>query len=306
MVRVLRVILFLLMAPSSLFAAEIWLRESVVKKHLNDILVTIQATPDHIGEKARPIKQDCNLHVPLRSNDIKVAILGEIKNACSQPEKMAATYWSSKLKPLEGQIIEAKGVLRVWLEHPPQGGKRQCECDPLPRYTNSTPNHMVQLHPLTQLGNISFLEMTRGVQKGDIPYIGFRGGKLPSTLNRKRISIRRVSKAGETYIAIKGSRTGYSHWTLLAVVMSTAEKRKDGHAFDVAVVHRDGFMERNLRALTIKGTAADKSTESLEVNDEVVLFGIMRLDLALIERKAGQKWKTIPMPYELIVLDIMR
>ncbi len=306
MVRVLSVILFFLVTPSSLSAAEIWLRERVVKKYLNDILVTIQATPDHIGEKARPIKQDCNLHVPLRSNDIKVAILGEIKNACSQPEKTAATYWSSKLKPMEGQIIEAKGVLRVWLEHPPLGGKRQCECDPLPRYTNSTPNHMVQLHPLTQLGNISFLEMTRGVQKGDIPYIGYRGGKLPSTLNRKRISIRRVSKAGETYIVIRGSRTGYSHWTLLAVVMSTAEKRKDGHAFDVAVVHRDGFMERNLRALTIKGTAADKSTESLEVNDEVVLFGIMRLDLALIEKKAGQKWKTIPMPYELIVLDIMR
>ncbi len=306
MVRVLSVILFFLVTPASLLAAEIWLRERVVKKHLNDILVTIQATPDHIGEKARPIKQDCNLHVPLRSKDINVALLGVIKNACSQPEGAAATYWSNKLKPLEGQIIEAKGVLRVWLEHPPQGGKRQCECDPLPRYTNSTPNHMVQLHPLTHLGNISFLEMTRAVQKGDIPYIGYRGGKLPSTLNRKRISIRRVSKAGETYIAIKGSRTGYSHWTLLAVVMSIAERRKDGHAFDVVVVHRDGFMERNLRAITIKGTAADKSAGSLEVNDEVVLFGIMRLDLALIERKAGRKWKSIPMPYELIVLDIMR
>ncbi len=75
MVRVLSVILFFLVTPSSLLAAEIWLRESLVKKHVNDILVTIQATPDHIGKKARPIKQDCNLHVPLRSKDIKVAIL---------------------------------------------------------------------------------------------------------------------------------------------------------------------------------------------------------------------------------------
>ncbi len=306
MTSFLSVVLLLLVAPSSLLAAEIWLRERVVKKHRHDILVTIRATPEHIGEKARPIEKDCNLHVPLRSKDIRVAILGGIKNACSQPERTPANYWSRKLKPLEGQVLEAEGVLRVWLEHPPQGGKRQCECDPLPRYTSSTPDHMVQLHPLTRLGGISFLEMTRGVQKRDIPFIGHRGGKLPSTLNRRKISIRRVDKEGEPYIAVKGSRTGFSHWTLLAVVMSVAEKRKDGHVFDVAVVHRDGFMERNLRALTIMGTTADKSAGSLEVNDEVVLFGIMRLNLDVIERKAGPKWKSIPMPYELIVLDIMK
>ena len=306
MVSLLNVILILLVTPSSLFAAEIWLRESVVKKYQNDILVTIRAIPDHIGNKARPINKDCNLHIPLKSRDINVAILGEIKNACSHPQRTTDTYWSRRLKPLEGQILEAKGVLRVWLEHPPKGGIRQCECDPPPRYTDSTPKHMVQLHPLTHLGDISFLEMTRGIQKGDIPYIGFRGGKLPTTLNRKKIAIRRVNKGGETYIAIKGSKTGYSHWTLLAEMMSIAEKRKDGHAFDVGVVHRDGFMERNLRALTIKGTGADKLAGSLEVNDEVVLFGIMRLDLALIERKAGKKWKTMPLPYEMIVLDIMR
>jgi hypothetical protein len=65
-------------------------------------------------------------------------------------------------------------------------------------------------------------------------------------------------------------------------------------------------MERNLLALTIKGTPADAGVETLQVNDEVVLFGIVRLDLALIEKKARQAWRTIPMPYELIVLDIMR
>jgi hypothetical protein len=297
---------FLSIVPYHLLAAELWLRESLVKKHAKDILVTIQAIPDHIGKRAHPIKAGCDLDVPLRSEDITVPTLGKIQNACSYPGGVTPSYWSKKLKTFEGQRMEAEGVLRIWLEQPPKGGKRQCECDVLPLYANSNPDHMVELHPLTRLGNSSFLAMTREIQKGDTPYVSNLGGKLPSILGRKKIAIRRVHREGETYIVIKGPRTGYSHWTILAVVMSIAEKRRGGHAFDVAVIHRDGFMKRNLSALTIEGTAADEGVETLQVNDEVVLFGILRLDLALIERKARQAWRTIAMPYELIVLDIMR
>ncbi len=292
--------------PSYLLAAELWLRESLVKKHAKDILVTIRAIPDHIGKRARPIKTGCDLDVPLRSEDITVPTIGRIQNACSYPGGVTPDYWSKKLMTLEGQSMEVEGVLRIWLEHTPKGGKKQCECDELPRYANSNPDHMVELHPLTRLGSASFLPMTREIRKDGTPYVSNLGGKLPSTLGRKKIAVRRVNREGEAYIAIKGPRTGYSHWTILAVVMSIAEKRRGGHAFDVAVIHRDGFMKRNLSALTIEGTPADDGVETLQVNDEVVLFGIVRLDLALIERKAGQAWRTIPMPYELIVLDIMR
>ncbi|MCH7570892.1 MAG: hypothetical protein IH919_10060 [Deltaproteobacteria bacterium] len=298
--------IFFLIFPSHSLAAELWLRESLVKKHARDILVTIHAVPDHIGKRAHPLKEGCDLDVPLRSEDINVPILGKIKNACSYPEGITSTYWSNRLKSLEGHSVEVEGVLRVWLGHPPKGGKIQCECDGLPLYANSNPDHMVEIHPLTRLGSISFLSMTREIQKGGDPYVSYLGGKISSTLNKRRITIRRVQKAGETYLAIKGPRTGYDHWTVLAVVMSIAEERRGGHAFDVGVIQRKGFMERNLLALTIKGTPADAGVETLQVNDEVVLFGIVRLDLALIEKKARQAWRTIPMPYELIVLDIMR
>jgi hypothetical protein len=274
---------------------------------------TRQRHPDqHSGGSRQNWKQGalhqkgCNLNVPLLSEDIKVAILGKIKNACSYPEGVPATHWSRKLKPLEGKWLEVKGVLRVWLENPPKGGKKQCECDAPPRYTSSNPNHMVELHPLTAIGNISFLNMTRDVQKGDTSYLGYRGGKLPTTLNKMKISVRRVKKADEVYISIKGTKSRYSDWTILVVVMGIAEQRNGGHAFEVAVVHRDGFMERDLRALTIEGTAADREVERLEVNDEVVLSGLMRLDLASIDKEAGWAWKTIPMPYEMIVLNIMK
>ena len=67
--------IFFLIFPSHSLAAELWLRESLVKKHARDILVTIHAVPDHIGKRAHPLKEGCDLDVPLRSADIIVPIL---------------------------------------------------------------------------------------------------------------------------------------------------------------------------------------------------------------------------------------
>lgn len=78
------------------------------------------------------------------------------------------------------------------------------------------------------------------------------------------------------------------------------------HTFELALIKRNERLGKRLRALTIKGTRADKDAVSIQVNDEVVLFRIIRLDLAKIKQEGGTTRKKIPMPYEIIVLDIMR
>lgn len=138
-----------------------------------------------------------------------------------------------------------------------------------------------------------------------MPYFGYRVEKL-SALEKKKISVRRVKQQGEVYIAIKGPKTGFNHWTLPVTVTGQSEKRKDGHAFEVMVKDGNVVVKKRLRALTIKGTPADTKVQSLQVNDETVLFGLVRLDLAEIEKESGQKWKSIPMPYEMVVLDILK
>lgn len=138
-----------------------------------------------------------------------------------------------------------------------------------------------------------------------MPYFGYRVEKL-SSLEKKKISVRRVKQQGEVHIAIKGPKTGFNHWTLPVIVTGQSEKRKDGHAFEVMVKDGNVVVKKRLRALTIKGTPADTKVQSLQVNDETVLFGLVRLDLAEIEKESGQKWKSIPMPYEMVVLDILK
>ncbi len=295
----------LLLFSSPLQAAELWLRESLVKERSQEILTSIEAVPVHIGEKAHPISQDCDLHVPIRSEDIKVPMLGEIKNACSMPEGAKSTYWTEELRPLENKAVKAEGVFRVWLEHPPEDeGERQCECDELPEYDSSNPDHMVELHPLTRLDNQSFLDHVKAIKKGANQYEGSQGKRLASTLERKKITIQKETEDRKAYIVIRGPKTGYNHWTLDTTVKMKPQKVKDGHRFKVDVLSGSRVVKVNLTAFTIEGTEADNSISQLKAGDTVTLFGLMRLDLRTILQLAKGTETEIKMPYEMAVLSV--
>lgn len=290
---------------SPLNAAELWLRESLVREHSQEILTSIDAVPINIGERAHPIGEDCDLHVPLRSEAIKVPVLGEIKNACSMPEGVSSTYWTEELQPRENTTVKAEGVFRVWLEHPPaEEGERQCECEELPEYESSNPDHMVELHPLIRLGDTSFLEHVKEIKKGIKQYKGSPGKRLVSTLERKKITIEKETEDGETYIVIRGPKTGYNHWTLEAQIKTRPKKVKDGHYFTVDVLSGTQVVKENLPAFTIEGTEADNEISVAKVGDKATLFGLMRLDLKTILRLVRNAEKEIKMPYEMAVLAV--
>lgn len=290
---------------SSLSAAELWLRESLVKERAGEILTSIEAIPVHIGEKAHPVDKDCDLHVPLRSEAIKVPMLGEIKNACSIPEGVTSTHWTEELRPLEKKTVKAEGVFRVWLEHPPEEeGERQCECEELPLYTSSNPDHMVELHPLTRLDDKSFLDHVKAVEKGKKKYKGSDGKRLTSTLEKKKITIQKETEDGESYIVIRGPKTGFNHWTLQATVKTTPKKARDGHYFAVDVLSGAKVVKVNLPAFTIAGTETDKKITKAKAGDKVTLFGLVRLDLKTILKLVKDTEREIKMPYEMAVLAV--
>ena len=62
----------------SVEAAEIRLRESLLQQQQDKATITITAVVDHIGHSAHSLGSDCDLHVPLRSRDVTVPIMGEL------------------------------------------------------------------------------------------------------------------------------------------------------------------------------------------------------------------------------------
>src|SRR5213079_373251 len=111
------------------------------------------------------IGDDCDLHVPLRSQEIRVAFIGEVKNACSEkPAGTTRAFWSHQIYEVtHGRAVPVTGVFRIWLEHPPAGATVQTESERAPWYANSNPDHQVELHPVTQIGSLDFLGFVKRI-----------------------------------------------------------------------------------------------------------------------------------------------
>ena len=82
----------------SALGAELQLRETLLQAQRDRVTATLTAVVDHIGASAHPIGEDCDQHVPLRSRDINVPFIGEVKNACSEiPSGASQTHWSDRM-----------------------------------------------------------------------------------------------------------------------------------------------------------------------------------------------------------------
>ena len=201
-----------LFAPGYVLGAELHLRESLLQAQRDRVIVTITAEIDQLGERAHPLEEDCDLHVPLRSPDIRVPLLAELKNACSEkPAGMPLSYWSQQIAQEAGVgPVRVTGVFRVWLEHPPPGNQVQSEAAPLPAYPHSNPDHQVELHPLLQIASLDFLDHVKLIEEGDWYYEGY-GPKELRTVLQKRLTVQRIGVQGQPYIRMRGTKTGFNH-----------------------------------------------------------------------------------------------
>src|SRR5438128_9550189 len=116
----------LLTTRSTTLAAELRLRESLLQQQRDKVSITVTATVNHLGNEAHSLStqlssEDCDLHVPLRSREIRVSFIGEVKNACSEvPSGEGNKYWHNAIyDETHGRAVEVTGVFRIWLEHPP-------------------------------------------------------------------------------------------------------------------------------------------------------------------------------------------
>src|SRR5438034_3014553 len=101
-----------LLLPTLVLGAELRLRESLLVAQRDRVPATISAVVDHIGATAHPISEDCDLHVPLRSRDIRVPFIGEVKNACSEkPAGTSTAYWSDRIyDETHGRAVSVSGA----------------------------------------------------------------------------------------------------------------------------------------------------------------------------------------------------
>jgi hypothetical protein len=303
--------------------AELRLRESLLEAQRDRATIALTATVNHIGDEAHPLDaskpmsgDDCDLHVPLRSRDVHVPLLGEVKNACSmKPAGESRAFWSERIdEETFGQAVPVTGVFRIWLEHPPKGGKIQSEAQRVPAYTNSNPDHQVELHPLLSVGSLDFTDHVQRIRDGSKVGHGYGPSELKKLLwlkkqggeERKTISVRRMTIKDEPYIAIVGSKMDFNHWDLRGRVAEGPAPLEDGTRIRLDILQGNSVIPGALGipAVSIKGTAADVRVSQLAAGEIVQFQALVRLYVSAILDKAGSNSKDIELPIEFIFLDV--
>ncbi len=287
--------------------AELHLRESLLGAQRNRVTVMVTAVVDHIGRRAHSLDEDCDLHVPLRSQDIRVPFIGELKNACSiKPAGTPLAFWSRQIyQETHGQAVPVTGVFRIWLEHPPSGDAIQTEAEPVPWYENSNPDHQVELHPLLQVGSLDFSGHVTWIEEGNDRFEGFGPDRLP-TLLRKTLTIQRMQVEGESYIGIRGTKTPFNHWDLRARVSRGPQDLADGVAVRLDILDGNQIVPGalGLPAVAAAGTVAHDKVQALNDGDLIRFQALIRMHLPSILDQLGTQPQEIQLPLEFVLLDL--
>lgn len=307
--RLLTVVLaFLLIGvPGLVLGAELHLRQSLLEAQRDRVTVTVTAVVDHIGDRAHPLSEDCDLHVPLRSREIRVAFIGELKNACSEkPQGTTQAFWSERIyEETHGRAAQITGVFRIWLEHPPSGTTVQSEAEPVPWYPHSNPDHQVELHPLVRVGSLDFTGHIKRITQGGNAYTGSGATRLPTIIN-KTLTIQRITNQGESYVRIRGTKTGYNHWNLRARIVGTSEALSDGTRIRLDILNGNQVVSGALgvSAVAVAGTVAAANLQSLAGGDVVRFQALIRIHLPTILDELDTAEQQISLPFEFVLLDI--
>ncbi len=297
----------LLGLPGLVLGAELHLREALLRAQRDLVTATITAVVDHLGDRAHPLSEDCDLHVPLRSREIRVAFIGEVKNACSEkPPGTTQAYWSDRIyEETHGLAVSVKGVFRIWLEHPPSGDVVQTEAVGVPWYGNSNPDHQVELHPLIRIGSLDFTGHIKRIQEGSEEYRGYGPAELSMVLNKK-LTIQRIVVQGEPYVRLKGTKTGYNHWNLRARVAAPPEALADGTRVRLDVLDGSQVIPGAVRlpAVTVAGTVANTKVQPLVPGSIVQFQALVRIHVPTVLDQLSLTAKQISLPVEFVLLGL--
>jgi hypothetical protein len=287
--------------------AELQLRETLLQAQRDRVTATVTAVVDHIGTSAHPISDDCDLHVPLRSRDINVSFIGEVKNACSEiPPGASQAHWSDRIyEETHGRAVTVKGAFRIWLEHPPAGAAVQTEANRVPWYANSNPDHQVELHPVTQIGTLDFLAHVKRIRRGSQTFTGYGPPQLTTVL-KKKLTVQRRLAGGVAFVRLVGTKTGNNHWDLRGRVVGAPESLADGTRIRLDILQGTQVVPGALgiSAVAIAGTAAHTAAQALANGDVVTFQALIRMHLPTLLDQLSNTATEITLPVEFVLLAV--
>jgi hypothetical protein len=257
------------------------LKYSFVDKYKNRL--TIEA-PDFIvvraHKKPNAPSKDGDMHVAGTASEVGLPIVAEIMNAAAYPSAVKLIH------DFEGtnNPIDVIGVWRIWCEHAGEDTQTQGADFAI---TSTNPPHVFQIHPITQINDISLLDSFR-------PVYGFEYKNAEDAFYRFENAKCKISPEDD-FISITTSGVGYNYVDFKIELLEDPWQYKgneDGRfTFCKIMDLNDEIISQKERIAFVRNSKPDNAIEGLKTGDVLRVIGIPRLNLNLVSWRVNEYLK---------------
>jgi hypothetical protein len=272
----------------------ITLKNSFIDEYKDRVTIEATYTVDKAHPHPNPPAQDGDLHVAGRSPQIGLATVAEIMNAQAQTKAVDRIHQVQGT----GKAVKLTGAWRLWCEH---GGTRpQVQGAALQPFTTTNPDHVFELHPITQIDDLSLLPSL-------MPIKGFKTKDAHDAfVNYENLTCE--IKPEDTKTTLITHMAGYNYVEFILELNEKPQELTDGTAALCAVRDLEGeLLVRERRMVFLKDSAPEQKVKGLDKGNRLHVLGIPRIDLALVDWRVKhqddpRKPLTWNLPYEIIVV----
>ena len=310
-------VLALVLGASSLVQGEathLVLKMTWAKKFRNQLSIDAKVTVLALNKDK---EDDGDSHGGSRVNAAGLPMVAEILNGTAAAQAAA----KAKLAPGAGTTQKAVyGAWRLWFEHPPPGGKTQCQvftgqpasiCDLQPHGADSNPSHSFEIHPVFAVDNIS-IGRTSLVLTADNTSVKDTDAAFDTYTGKNKVLV-----VGRTSSALTLTMIGIQHNYVRMKIRVTKKKvtttrQKDG-SIDGGFVLADVLSSQDehvirkpsARIFYFLDSKPGDALSVANVGDEFTVIGMPRMDLDFVLRQTeGKTTDSFKLPYEFVVVAI--
>jgi len=291
-------------ARSSETPYQLILRKDFIEKYKNRATITTAFRVVKAAAVHKPA-DDGDQHVAGLADEVNLPMVAEIMNAKDESTAVGIMQDSAD----SGDIVKIDGAWRIWCEHPPADKSPQIQDEPIPAYTNTNPDHMFEIHPVSKLATASGTIDLLGTFRPINGYDAKDADKAFSIYENLPCHI--DYDASAQTVSISSKKVGYNYVEfMMEVEDDNPFLTIDGRIIRSSVLSTDGtLIHKDRRMVFVKDTPPDVAARSLKKGDKLHVLGIPRIDLAVISyrvRKSAEKPEILDwgLPYEILVVGV--
>lgn len=277
------------------------LQTSFVKKHKDKATLSTEMFVDQYHKSPNSIVKDGDIHIAGRDTVIRLPLVIEIINGAL----MKAARERLKSTSPE-QAVPVIGVWRLWFEHP--GSKSQFQGQPVPAPTNTGPDHLFEIHPVTSFDGEDVRQSFTDIKSEKAVF----RGKDARTAFAHYESRKAMMWSSKTAIMIETSRAFHNYTEFVIELAGKPKDVGDGYIVRANVYAADDDDEEPLtpdkiRIVFVNGTPAADKLRGLSKGARLHVLGIPRVNLSevyALATKHGAEGVIGKLPYEMIVAAV--